>query len=197
MRRPRTVKWPERTCFSARRMQQLLFQLQDQTWRRSPNVSPFFRMEGDSWYSQVCGCTLQKQPNFSSSNQGRFQIREKDATVNSCGVPWRTPPELTRVKPQQLPEAASGLSALTAARSDAEAPSTQLLPEGQGHAETPTCLLSSALPIDTELVSRKSWEKGFSAQQAELSILSAGYSVVDSESVEDNSVLLPLGNLFV
>lgn len=158
MRGPRTVKWLERARFSARRMQQLLFQLQDQTWRCSSNVSPFFKMEGDSWCSQVCGCTLQNP-----SNQGQFQIRGKDATVNSCGIPWSTSPEFTRVNSHQLPEAASGPSALIAARSDAEAPSTQVLPERQGPSDTPTFLLPSVVPIDTQLVSRKSWKRGFNA----------------------------------
>lgn len=104
-----------------------------------------------------------KQPNFPSSNQDKFQIRGKDVTANSCGIPWGTSSEFTRVNPHQPPEAASGPSALIAARADAEAPSTQVLPEGQDHAQTPTCLLPSALPVDTELISREIWKKGFSA----------------------------------
>lgn len=80
----------------------LLKLLHSSGWREIPGITKFVD-------------TLQKQPSFTSANQGQFQTRGKDATVKSCGIPWSTSTEFTRGNPQQLPEAGSGPSALIAA----------------------------------------------------------------------------------
>lgn len=84
-------------------------------------------------------------------HQGKIQIRGTDSTLSSCGKLAGATLYLPFCQCcNQLLQAGSGAPAITAARSDVEALSSQQLPGWGGQAQSLRYLPLCALPVDME-----------------------------------------------